>query len=275
MTQIYDRPLTGPVTPSAARDRGQRSASEDRGTSTVPVQPNVTAIPLPAMSPDATANYYAQLATLGASLQTTLAASRAKRIGLKADARVARADAKGEAIDAMGATVNNAIERNSVGASYDVAARVGVRADLANAKAQIGNDTRAGLAESRLADQAAGLDYQLAGQQLEGARIADIQNQLADQLANNTLMSGLEAQTDAIRAMYESLANPPVPGKQTPGKRGKPGQFLGAIGSGFTAVGDDLAALLARIGASAAVPPSSFPGLNNAGMNPMANGRKR
>jgi hypothetical protein len=209
MPQVYDtRPITGPATPSAKRDRGQRGVSEDRGQNpTLPMPtPDISSIPLPAMTPESTAAYYARLATLDAQLGTDLAALRAQRVGLKADARVARADVRAGAIEGMAGQVNSALETNTFGSSMDVAGRVGVRATAAREKAQVGADLREGLAMNRIQEQQTALGYQLAGQELEAGRAAEIQGALADQLLNNTIMSGMESQVDALQAVYEALA---------------------------------------------------------------------
>lgn len=274
--QVYDRPNTGPATPSANRDRGQRSASEDRGnTSTPQPQPNISSLPLPAMSPESTANYYAQLASLSSGLTVALAASKAQRVGIKAQGKVAAAQIRSDAIDNMASTVNHALDTGTVGASFDAANRVGVLADRASGLAANRADVRGQLAQSRLGDQATALQYQLSGQQLEGQRIAEIDSALRDQLLNNTIISGMESQVDALKAVYEALAQN-APGGNQPGRGPRGSGSLGTVfAAPLTAVGTSIQQLLANQATQAAVPPSTYPGLNDAGMNPMANGRKR
>jgi hypothetical protein len=163
-------------------------------------------LPLPALSPESTANYYAQLGNLYSSLQLQLAASKQARVGIKADARVGMADARATAIGEMAGAVNSGLDRGILNSSIDLEARSGVRAAHAGAKAQIQADKREGLAATRLADQGAALDYQAGSLALEGQRIAEIQNTLRDQLLQNSIVSGLEGQVDALQSVYEALA---------------------------------------------------------------------
>jgi hypothetical protein len=195
---------------------------------------------LPALSPASTANYYAQLGNLYALYENQLAVSKASRVGLRADARVAKADTRSALIGGLAAEENEAIGRGVLGGSAELQSRIGLRGQAASDRASVASDLQAGLAASRLGDQAAGLQMFQGQTALAGQALAEQQAALAQELQTNAIISGAESSVDAMTAVYKALlansANPPgtPPAKKpttTPrpsGAYSNPGSYTGA-----------------------------------------------
>ncbi len=159
---------------------------------------------LPALDPSMVANYYGQVQTLQSQLAQNLAALRSQRVGMRGDARVARADAKASGVMGMSETVNNAMERGMLGSSGELSQRAGVRADTAGAIADVNRQLYQGIAESRIAGSQAQLAFQQGVQGIEAQAIAsrmqlaqqEEQNRLAIQVARMQA-AATDRQTDA------------------------------------------------------------------------------
>jgi hypothetical protein len=161
---------------------------------------------LPSLSPASTANYYGQLAGLYAGYQSQITALRNQRVGLRADFHEAVTGARGEKLAGLAAVENQSIERGVLGSSADLQERSDVRG---TAEAQIRAAERArleGVAANRLSQQQAGLDYYMGAQGLEAQKLAEQQQLLAQQLQQNSIISGQESQMDVLKAIYESLS---------------------------------------------------------------------
>jgi hypothetical protein len=168
---------------------------------------------LPALDPATTANYYSQLAGLYSQYQTTLIGLKQQRVGLRAGFSEQKAGIRSEMLSGLAGAENAAIERGVTGSSADLQARADVRAGAAGATASAKRQMLEGVAATRLAAQQAGISYFQGSADLEAQKLAQQQATLAQQLQNNLIVSGQESQMDALRAMYEAIANSTTGGR--------------------------------------------------------------
>lgn len=171
---------------------------------------------LPSLDPAAEAAYYNQLAGLYAGYQTQLQGLKQQRVGIRADARMARTEVRAQKLADLAGTENAAIERGMLGGTADLQARAGVEATAAAGQAAISNQKLQGLAQNRIAAQQAGTEYFMGAAALEADKVAQQQMVLAQQLERNLIVSGQEAQLDALKGIYNALSN----GLTTPGSGG-------------------------------------------------------
>jgi hypothetical protein len=159
---------------------------------------------LPSLSPGQTANYYEQLGGLAAKMQLTQASLRAQRVGIRAGFRGSRADIRLQKKRGIADVQAGALDRGMTGSSIHAQGEIDVRAqarsEIASAKQQMFQ----ALAQNRIEEQGAGLEFFMGAAGLESQALAQKQEQLAQQLQQNLIISGQETQMDALRAMYEA-----------------------------------------------------------------------
>jgi len=160
---------------------------------------------LPSLDPAQTANYYRQLAGLYAGYQNQLLQLKQERIGAKADFRDAAAQIRAQKIGDLATVENQAIERGVLGSSADLQGRSAVRGAAEAGIQQARRTKLETIAATRLAGQAAGIDYFMGMQGLEAQKLAQQQQLLASQLQQNLIVSGQETQMDIMAAIYKSL----------------------------------------------------------------------
>ena len=159
---------------------------------------------LPALTPAQNAAYYNQLGGLYSQYQTTLAGLRSQRMGLKANAAVARQGARAQGITNLAAAENSSIERGVTGSSADLQGRAAVKGQTASDIAATNAQLYQGLSalQNQKAQAAVGLYQGVAGLQSQAA--AQQEEQLAQQLQNNLIVSGQESSMDMFRKMYQA-----------------------------------------------------------------------
>ena len=168
---------------------------------------------LPALSPEQTAGFYAQLAGLEAQYRNQVAALRAQRVGIRAGFKAERAGIKAEAISGIEGAVGAALTEGTVGSSFDLERRIGVRAQQAGALAGARNEMLQALAQNRLGVQEAALGQFMGAQQLQQQALALQQQALAQQLQQNLIISGQESTQDILRALYKAQLGALRPGQ--------------------------------------------------------------
>lgn len=178
---------------------------------------------LPALSPDQTANYYAQLAGLASQYQTDIAGYRAQRIGLRAGYKQTRAGIRADLISGLSGVQADAGGRGVRGSSAELNSEIGVRAGAASQTAEAKNQLLQGLAQNRIGVQTAGNKYFLDESALASQKLAMQQQALSDELRNNLIVSGQESQMDVLKSIYQALSSstnrggtPTAPGAPLP-----------------------------------------------------------
>jgi len=192
---------------------------------------------LPSLDPASEANYYQQLGNLYAQYQTTLSGLKLQRVGLRAGFAANRAGIRAQKVEELAGVENQAIERGILGSSAELQQRTGVRAAAAANIAAERNALTQGIAQTRLAAQQAGIDYQQGATALEAQKLAQQQQLLAQQLEQNLIISGQEAQMDAMRAIYEAIAGN-IAGGGGGRQGGRGGRLRRALGGAGTVAPD-------------------------------------
>lgn len=167
---------------------------------------------LPALSPAQQANLSAQMQGLYAQYQADVLAAKQQRVGIRAGLMTARRDIRAERISEMAGTVNRALDEGTVGSSFDLSRRTGVVAAAQRAQAAARAEAQAGVAQTRLQEQQAGINYFMGQQQLQAGALAQQQEALAQQLQNNLIISGQESSMDIMKAIYEAMSRGVLPG---------------------------------------------------------------
>jgi hypothetical protein len=184
---------------------------------------------LPSLDPASTANYYQQLAGLYAGYQNQRAAFKLQRVGFRAGFQEAKAGIRAEKLAGLAGTENAAIERGIAGSSADLQGRADVRGAAAAAKVSAKNQMLQGVAGTRIGEQGAAIEYFMGAAGLEANKLAQQQQMLAQQLEQNTIISGQESQMDIIKQMYEAQLAMYSNGLE-PGKRKKQPLIGAALG---------------------------------------------
>src|SRR5262245_22435580 len=86
---------------------------------------------IPPLSPSSTYSYASELAALRTSYLRQLSTLRQSVKGYKSQFRADRANLKAARLEGMGDAIEGANERGMLGASTDIEARIGVRAEFA------------------------------------------------------------------------------------------------------------------------------------------------
>ena len=160
---------------------------------------------LPSLDPAQTQNYYSQLQTLYGQYENTIAGLRAQRVGLHSGFVQAKAGIRSQLISGLAGAENSAIERGMTGGTADLQARSDVRGQASAAQATAKNDMLQQLAQNRIGEQGAALQFYQGKTGLEAQSLAQQQQLLAQQLQNNLIVSGQESQMDALKQMYQSF----------------------------------------------------------------------
>jgi len=162
---------------------------------------------LPALSPESTANYYAQLSALQAQYSQTIADLRRQRVGIRAGFQESRAGLKAQTMTGVRDVQQSAVERGVLGGSGELAQRAEVRGAGTAAIAAERRGMLEGLADTRSAQQRAALGLFQGQTALESQALAERQNLLAQQLQQNLIVSGQEAQMNAMKQIYGGLTS--------------------------------------------------------------------
>lgn len=167
---------------------------------------------LPALSPEQTQNYYQQLSGLASQYNDQLMALKQQRIGAKADFRSQLAVARQQEVAGIAQAEGSALGAGMVGSSSDLANRSGVQGSFAAQRQQLQQQKLDALIQSRLGAQQAATGYAQGVYALQGNMYAAQASAEAQAMANNTIISGQEAQMDFWRKMYQAQLS----GQQTP-----------------------------------------------------------
>ncbi len=160
---------------------------------------------LPSLGPAQTANYYNQLGGLYAGYQNQVEQLKLQRVGIKSGYRSAVAQVRAQKLTDLAASENASIDRGVQGSSASLQEQAGVRGAAAAGIATAQDQKLQALGGTRLAQQQAGTDYFMAAQGLEANKLAQQQELLAQQLQQNSIISGQETQMDALKAIYQAL----------------------------------------------------------------------
>lgn len=202
-------PVTGPSLPGQGKPggRARNTFANLLSHNKVDYQNPGGAAALPSLSPEQTANQYAQLAGLYSSYQNQLAALKQQRIGARAAFRTEAAGITAERRAGAMDVESDALERGIVGSSVQAVGMVENEAAAAAAKQAALTQKRTALADTRLAAQQAGTEYYQGVTGLQSQALAAQQSMLADQLANNLIVGGQENTMDILKAIYQAFAN--------------------------------------------------------------------
>jgi len=151
---------------------------------------------LPSLSPYDTAQWYAQLQSTMADLQYKNAALRAQRVGVKAALQPMLADIKTQKIQGLNQVREQAIGQGLYGGSAELEQEIGVRGQAASARAEAKTGVIGQLQQLKLENQYNTGQMAMTLGQLQAAKLAGQETQLASALANNTIISGGEVSAD-------------------------------------------------------------------------------
>lgn len=180
----------------SSRMKGPNASSNGQGANKVPGSRSGAgqggAKALPALTPAQNASYYDQLAASYAGYQNTLMGLRQERVGLRTAFKTERTAIRGELIGNLSGIQNSNIERGTLAGSAAMQEEIGARADAETQRSAAKNEMLQGLAYNRISQSQAAVDYAMQRATLESQKLAQQQEQLANQLENNTIQGGLE-----------------------------------------------------------------------------------
>jgi len=163
---------------------------------------------LPSLTPYDTAQWYAQLQSTMADLQYRNAAIRAQRVGVKAALQPILADIKTEKITGLNQVREQAIGQGLYGGSAELEQEIGVRGQAASARAEAKTGVISQLQQLKLENQYNTGKMAMTLQQLQAAKLAGQETQLASALGSNTIISGAEASINASGQIQTGSALP-------------------------------------------------------------------